>query len=81
MDYLSLIEKKIAYTTKEAENTLSMWRFKNDKIVFTNGCFDILHKGHIEYLAKAASLGTKLVIGWNTYGSVKRFKVEARRVN
>ena len=48
MDYLSLIEKKIAYTTKEAENTLSMWRFKNDKIVFTNGCFDILHKGHIE---------------------------------
>ena len=48
MDYLSLIEKKIAYTTKEAENTLSMWRFKNDKIVFKNGSFDILHKGHIE---------------------------------
>ena len=77
MDYLSLIEKKIAYTTKEAENTLSMWRFKNDKIVFTNGCFDILHKGHIEYLAKAASLGTKLVIGLNTDASVKRLNTRA----
>ena len=81
MDYLSLIEKKIAYTTKEAENTLSMWRFKNDKIVFTNGCFDILHKGHIEYLAKAASLGTKLVIGLNTDASVKRLKGDSRPVN
>ena len=74
MDYLSLIEKKIAYTTKEAENTLSMWRFKNDKIVFTNGCFDILHKGHIEYLAK-------LVIGLNTDASVKRLKGDSRPVN
>ena len=81
MDYLSLIEKKIAYTTKEAENTLSMWRFKNDKIVFTNGCFDILHKGHIEYLAKAASLGTKLVIGLNTDASVKRLKGDSRPEN
>ena len=49
MDYLPLIEKKIAHTAKEAENILSLWRFKDDKIVFTNGCFDILHKGHIEY--------------------------------
>ena len=78
MDYLPLIEKKIAYTAKEAENILSLWRFKDDKIVFTNGCFDILHKGHIEYLAKAASLGTKLV---NTDDSVKRLKGDSRPVN
>lgn len=81
MDYLPFIEKKIAPTAKEAENTLSLWRFKDDKIVFTNGCFDILHKGHIEYLAKAASLGTKLVIGLNTDASVKRLKGDSRPVN
>ena len=81
MDYLPFIEIKIAYTAKEAENTLSLWRFKDDKIVFTNGCFDILHKGHIEYLAKAASLGTKLVIGLNTDASVKRLKGDSRPVN
>lgn len=81
MDYLPFIEKKIAYTAKEAENTLSLWRFKDDKIVFTNGCFDILHKGHIEYLAKAASLGTKLVIGLNTDASVKRLKGDSRPIN
>ena len=81
MDYLPFIEKKIAYTAKEAENTLSLWRFKDDKIVFANGCFDILHKGHIEYLAKAASLGTKLVIGLNTDASVKRLKGDSRPVN
>ena len=81
MDYLPFIEKKIAYTAKEAENTLSLWRFKDDKIVFTNGCSDILHKGHIEYLAKAASLGTKLVIGLNTDASVKRLKGDSRPVN
>ena len=81
MDYLPFIEKKIAYTAKEAENTLSLWRFKDDKIVFTNGCFDILHKGHIEYLANAASLGTKLVIGLNTDASVKRLKGDSRPVN
>lgn len=81
MDYLPFIEKKIAPTAKEAENTLNLWRFKDDKIVFTNGCFDILHKGHIEYLAKAASLGTKLIIGLNTDASVKRLKGDSRPVN
>lgn len=81
MDFLPYIEKKIAATPEEAFRTLSMWRFKNDKIVFTNGCFDILHKGHVEYLAKAAALGTKLVIGLNTDASVKRLKGEGRPVN
>ena len=82
MDYLPLIEKKIAILRrKRAENILSLWRFKDDRIVFTNGCFDILHKGHIEYLAKAASLGTKLVIGLNTDDSVKRLKGDSRPVN
>lgn len=81
MDYLPFIEKKIAYSAEEASNILNLWKFKNDKIVFTNGCFDILHKGHIEYLAKARSLGTKLIIGLNTDASVKRLKGDSRPVN
>ena len=50
------------------------------KIVFTNGCFDILHRGHIEYLSKASDLGDVLIIGLNTDASVKRIKGEGRPV-
>lgn len=57
------------------------WRFLGKKIVFTNGCFDILHRGHLDYLSKAASLGNILVIGVNTDASVKRLKGETRPVN
>jgi rfaE bifunctional protein nucleotidyltransferase chain/domain len=53
---------------------LEAWRKNGEKIVFTNGCFDLLHKGHVDYLAKAADLGTKLVIGVNTDASVSRIK-------
>ncbi|MCR9011171.1 D-glycero-beta-D-manno-heptose 1-phosphate adenylyltransferase [Gabonibacter chumensis] len=81
MDYLPYIKNKIARTQEEASRTLSLWRFKDEKIVFTNGCFDVLHKGHIEYLAQAANLGTKLIIGLNSDASVKRLKGENRPVN
>jgi rfaE bifunctional protein nucleotidyltransferase chain/domain len=54
--------------------SLAIWRFQDKKIVFTNGCFDILHLGHIDYLAKAADLGHELVIGLNTDASVSRIK-------
>ena len=50
------------------------------KIVFTNGCFDILHRGHIEYLSMARDLGVVLIIGLNTDDSVKRIKGEGRPV-
>ncbi len=50
----------------------NIWRMKGDRIVFTNGCFDILHRGHVEYLQEAASLGDRLVIGVNSDASVKR---------
>lgn len=81
MDYLTFIKEKISTDKRELDTILSMWRFKEEKIVFTNGCFDIVHKGHIEYLAKAAALGTKLVIGLNSDASVKRLKGESRPVN
>lgn len=54
---------------------------KNKKIVFTNGCFDILHRGHLSYLNEAKSLGDILVIGVNSDKSVKRLKGENRPIN
>ena len=48
------------------------WQMKGQKVVFTNGCFDILHTGHVTYLVKAADLGHRLVVGLNTDQSVKR---------
>lgn len=81
MDYLSFIEKKIITDKENLSGILNQWRFKNEKIVFTNGCFDIVHRGHIEYLAQTAALGTKLIIGLNTDASVKRLKGEQRPIN
>jgi rfaE bifunctional protein nucleotidyltransferase chain/domain len=63
------------------QRMLSFWRFKNKRIVFTNGCFDIIHRGHAEYLAKASALGDVLIVGMNTDDSVKRLKGEGRPVN
>ena len=57
------------------------WRAAGRKIVFTNGCFDILHLGHLDYLARAASLGSILIVGVNTDHSVRRLKGPARPLN
>lgn len=59
---------------------LALWRFQEKKIVFTNGCFDILHPGHAEYLSKAADLGDVLVVGLNTDASVSRLKGPSRPI-
>jgi D-glycero-beta-D-manno-heptose 1-phosphate adenylyltransferase len=61
-------------------NRLTMWRLFKNKIVFTNGCFDILHRGHIEYLSQARDRGDILIIGLNSDASVKRIKGEGRPV-
>jgi D-beta-D-heptose 7-phosphate kinase/D-beta-D-heptose 1-phosphate adenosyltransferase len=50
-------------------------------IVFTNGCFDVLHRGHIEYLKESRKLGTRLIVGLNSDASVKRLKGESRPIN
>lgn len=57
------------------------WKQEEGKIVFTNGCFDILHPGHLDYLERSKGLGTKLVIGLNTDGSVSRLKGSNRPIN
>ena len=63
------------------EERLNLWRSEGKTIVFSNGCFDILHRGHVEYLSKAADLGDILIIGLNTDDSVKRLKGPSRPVN
>ena len=80
MQTLTTIKNKML--SREAlETKLAEWRSAGETIVFTNGCFDILHRGHVEYLAQAADLGDKLIIGLNTDASVKRLKGESRPVN
>ena len=61
--------------------SIAKWQSESKKVVFTNGVFDLLHIGHITYMAKAAELGDKLVIGLNSDSSVKRIKGEDRPVN
>lgn len=60
---------------------VDFWKREGDRVVFTNGVFDLLHIGHITYMAKAANLGDKLVVGLNADSSVKRLKGEDRPVN
>jgi D-glycero-beta-D-manno-heptose 1-phosphate adenylyltransferase len=80
MDKLEIINRKII--PQSALSSLkSVWKLQSQQIVFTNGCFDILHRGHVEYLAKAASLGNILVVGLNTDASVKRLKGPNRPIN
>lgn len=68
---LDVIQAKI-YTIESLSPHLHAWHFKDNKIVFTNGCFDIIHRGHVDYLAKASDCGDKLIVGINSDASVKR---------
>jgi rfaE bifunctional protein nucleotidyltransferase chain/domain len=61
--------------------SIASWKSEGKKVVFTNGVFDLLHIGHISYMAKAAELGDKLIIGLNSDRSVKRIKGDDRPVN
>jgi D-beta-D-heptose 7-phosphate kinase/D-beta-D-heptose 1-phosphate adenosyltransferase len=78
MKNIKQIEKKIV-TRNDWEKLKN--HFQSKKIVFTNGCFDILHLGHVHYLSAAKDLGDILVIGLNSDDSVKRLKGENRPIN
>lgn len=80
MERLQILKNKII-ETEQLTSLLALLRFQEKKIVFTNGCFDILHRGHIEYLSKAADLGDILILGLNTDPSVRRIKGESRPIN
>ena len=78
---IEFIENKIMDKEK-VQKCVVDWKTKNKKIVFTNGCFDILHHGHVEYLAKSAEIGDKLIIGINSDESVKELqKSQGRPIN
>jgi D-glycero-beta-D-manno-heptose 1-phosphate adenylyltransferase len=79
MNKLEVIKSKI-FLLDEAVKQCYRWRFVGRKIVFTNGCFDILHLGHVEYLAKAAEEGGILVVGLNTDASVRKIKGDHRPI-
>ena len=83
MDSLQLIKNKIYSTAQRSSLNaqLTIWRNQGLRVVFTNGCFDLLHRGHVEYLAKASDKGDVLVVGLNTDASVRRLKGESRPVN
>jgi rfaE bifunctional protein nucleotidyltransferase chain/domain len=67
--------------TEEAARLFTAGFRKKNRIVFTNGCFDLLHRGHIYYLSRARDLGDLLVVGLNSDGSVARLKGEGRPLN
>lgn len=80
MNHFQQVGKKLMDLSRLSDQ-LKKWRDQGCKIVFTNGCFDLLHLGHVDYLARAADLGDKLVIGLNTDASVSRLKGPSRPIN
>jgi rfaE bifunctional protein nucleotidyltransferase chain/domain len=80
MSKLEIIKSKI-FSKESLKYQLAIWRFLSKKIVFTNGCFDILHLGHIDYLSKAAEFGDVLIVGLNSDDSVRTIKGINRPIN
>lgn len=78
---LNIIQSKIFQNIDDFASQLSTWKSANEKIIFTNGCFDILHLGHVDYLSKAADLGKKLIIGLNSDASTHLLKGPTRPIN
>ncbi len=80
MHKLQWIQSKI-YDRPTLVRECNAWRVVQRKIVFTNGCFDILHHGHLDYLARAAEHGNILIVGVNTDSSVRKLKGPERPLN
>src|SRR6185312_3368095 len=89
--WIHLFTDKLMANTKEesatkvkslsdAQKKVAEWKSKGERVVFTNGCFDIIHMGHVDYLEKARNLGDHLVVGLNTDSSVSRFKGAERPI-
>ncbi len=70
----------IAQDWNEAKSQVDIWKGEGLKVVFTNGCFDILHRGHVEYLADAKACGDKLILALNSDRSVRELKGDSRPI-
>jgi D-glycero-beta-D-manno-heptose 1-phosphate adenylyltransferase len=75
---MATAEKIVSLET--AVNKRNQWKQLGEKVVFTNGCFDILHLGHVDYLEKARQLGNRLILGLNTDASIRRLKGKDRPI-
>jgi len=80
VDSLAAYKHKLIENTVSAKPLLARWALKDEVVVFTNGCFDVLHLGHLHVLASAKVFGTKLIVGLNSDASVKRLKGESRPI-
>lgn len=80
MTNFSKIQQKLQ-SFESITDTLAQWRAAGQRIVFTNGCFDLLHYGHLHYLAQAKDLADRLVVGLNSAASVRRLKGPHRPIN
>jgi len=78
---IQLYREKIYNSVTDLSSILNKWRSDKKDIVFTNGCFDILHIGHLSYLEYAKSKGDILIIGLNTDKSIKAIKDDSRPIN
>lgn len=81
MQLSQTIHSKIFADREATRSLIAQWAKDGQRVVFTNGCFDILHKGHIDYLYEASKLADRMVIGLNTDVSVQQLKGEGRPVN
>ena len=75
------LEKKILENKSILKEQVDAWRSEKRKIVFTNGCFDVLHLGHIKLLRESKKLGNKLIVGLNTDKSITKIKGKNRPIN
>ncbi len=74
MNYIDIIKERIFPDYISFSKVLNRWKSSGDKVIFTNGCFDLVHRGHLDSLAKAANLGDRLIVGLNSDDSVARLK-------
>ena len=79
MSNLKTLNSKI-YNLDTLTSQVEQWKMADNKVVFTNGCFDIIHRGHIEVLARTADLGDKLIIGLNSDQSIQKLKGKNRPI-
>ena len=79
MSHLKTLNSKI-YNLDTLTSQVEQWKMAGKKVVFTNGCFDIIHRGHIEVLARTADLGDKLIIGLNSDQSIQKLKGKDRPI-